>query len=328
MPVGCADLGCGLGGDTLALAAAGPAVLAVNNNPLRLALTTANACALGQSACVHPLRADIRCPAWRPLPGWADPGRRAGRRRLFDPETLQPPLSALLAGHGGRHPDLGIKLMPGLAHEAIPDGAEAEWISLDGALKQVVLWFGGLARGAVRRATVLPAGSEIVAADGEVAIRPPGAYLYEPDPAVIRAGAVSDLAVRLGLWSLDPTIAYLSGDVLVDTPFARVWSILEHGPFDLKALNRRLRSLDGNVVAVKKRGSPIDPEAFRRRLYQNPGGRQPCRRHHSASGQASLSHLRTTLTAASGNPKGLAILQPQFVSIRDPSGFCRISEPL
>jgi hypothetical protein len=34
-----------------------------------------------------------------------------------------------------------------------------------------------------------------------------------------------------------------------------------------------LRVLQGQVIAVKKRGSPVDPEAFRRRLYRHPQGR-------------------------------------------------------
>jgi len=107
----------------------------------------------------------------------------------------------------------------------------------------------------------------------EARVARPGAFLYEPDPAVIRAGAVGDLAVQLGLWQIDREIAYLSGDELIITPFARAWAILEHHPFHLKTLNQRLRALQADVVAVKKRGSPIAPESFRRKLRSTPGGR-------------------------------------------------------
>jgi hypothetical protein len=81
------------------------------------------------------------------------------------------------------------------------------------------------------------------------------------------------VAVHLGLWQLDPTVAYLSGGAVPTTPFVRGWPVLTHFPFDLKTLNRRLRDLNGDVVAVKKRGSPLDPEALRRRLRRRPGGR-------------------------------------------------------
>ncbi len=268
-----ADLGCGLGGDSLALAEAGARVLAVDRHEAALALTQANARAWELTPAIHPIRADVIAPAWSVPAAWADPGRRAGSRRLFHPEALQPPLAALLALQRDRVPHLGVKLMPGLDHAHIPPEVEAEWISLAGALKEVVLWFGGLAARVGRRATVLPAGASLWAEGAIAPVAGPGALLYEPDPAVIRAGAVGDLAIRLGLWQIDGEIAYLSGDERIETPFARVWPILEHHPFHLKTLNRRLRALRAEVAAVKKRGSPIEPESFRRRLHRTPGGR-------------------------------------------------------
>ncbi len=268
-----ADLGCGIGADSLALAATGVDVLSVDRDVLAIALTRANAQALGHTAAIHPLQADVRFPAWVLPAAWADPGRRSHARRVFHPEALQPPLSRLLALHQQRIPHMGIKLMPGLAHEAIPSGVEAEWISLGGELKESVLWLGGLAAQPGRRATVLPAGVSLWASGTRAPVRPPGSYLFEPDPAVIRAGAVGDLAQSLDLWQIDAEIAYLSGDDALVTPFARFWRILEHHPFDLKKLNRRLRALQARVIAVKKRGSPIEPEPFRRRLYRHPAGR-------------------------------------------------------
>jgi hypothetical protein len=235
-----------------------------------VALTAANARALDLARAIHHLRADVTRPAWDIPVAWAAPGRRTHARRIFHPEALQPPLSALLA-LGILH--LGVKLMPGLAHDAIPSQAEAEWISLNGDLKEAVLWFGKLVGEPGRRATVLPAGVSLRARGAVAPVQAPGAFFYEPDPAVIRAGAVGDLAVLLGLWQIDADIAYLSGGAPVASPFARAWRILEHHAFDLKWLNRRLRAMEAQVVAVKKRGSPIEPEPFRKRLYKCKGGR-------------------------------------------------------
>jgi len=268
-----ADLGCGLGSDSLALARMGISVLSVDREPLALALTQANARTLGFSDAIHPVRADVRFPAWNLPVAWADPGRRDDARRLFHPEALQPPLSRLLSLHQSRIPHLGIKLMPGLAHDVIPPEAEAEWISFGGDLKEAVLWLGGLAEGPGRRATVLPSGVRLWALGTRAAVQAPGRFLFEPDPAVIRAGAVGDLAQMLNLWQIDEEIAYLSGDESPITPFARHWRILEHHSFDLKWLNQRLRAMQASVTAVKKRGSPIEPEPFRRRLYRHPNGR-------------------------------------------------------
>ena len=268
-----ADLGCGLGADSLALAEAGPQVLAMDRDRLAAELTQANARALDLTPHIHVIQTDLTSPSWRSPAAWADPGRRDGDRRIFRPEALQPPLSALLRLQATRTPHMGIKLMPGLRHSDMPPGAEAEWISLNGKLKEAVLWLGDLVQRPARRATLLPAGLSLWAQGGRGAVRQPGSLLYEPDPAVIRAGAVGDLAQMLGLWQIDASIAYLSGNDWRRTPFARGWRIIEHFPFDLKGLNRRLRSLQARVVAVKKRGSPIEPESFRKRLYRHPGGR-------------------------------------------------------
>jgi len=269
-----ADLGCGLGTDSIALATTGLRVLAVDRSPLAVALTQANARALELDANIMPVQADITAPAWELAVAWADPGRRSEGRRIFNPDSLQPPLSYLLELQQKGVPHLGIKLMPGLSHQRIPPMAEAEWISLHGELKEVVLWFGDLVVSSGRRATVLPAGISLWARGEKARVHPPAEFFFEPDPAVIRAGAVSDLALQLGLWQVDPKIAYLSGDEAVSTPLARVWRIIEHHPFDLKWLNKRLRALQAQVVAVKKRGSPIEPETFRKRLFRQQNGRE------------------------------------------------------
>jgi RNA polymerase sigma factor (sigma-70 family) len=95
---------------------------------------------------------------------------------------------------------------------------------------------------------------------------PPGRFLYEPDPAVLRAGLVTTLAAQLGARQLDADIAYLAADDLRPTPFARAYEIDEAMPFQLKRLRDRLRALGVGSVTVKKRGSPLEPEDLIRQL--------------------------------------------------------------
>jgi hypothetical protein len=167
---------------------------------------------------------------------------------------------------------------------------EVEFISVDGDLKEAVLWFGPLA-GSGRRATVLRTFDTEQSATGRQnairnsqpfsildsqssfqALSPPLAYLYEPDPAVIRARAIGELASQIGATQLDREIAYLTSDSAVATPFARCWRVIEWLPFALKRLRARLRALDAGVVTVKKRGSPLDTDALARQL-SSAGGR-------------------------------------------------------
>src|SRR5262249_11287433 len=88
--------------------------------------------------------------------------------------------------------------------------AETEFISVDGELKECVLWFGPL-RTIARRATVLPfrATLAIEGKSPEPIAGPPRAYLYDPDPAVTRAGLITDLAAQLGAHQLDADLAFL-----------------------------------------------------------------------------------------------------------------------
>lgn len=281
-----ADLGCGIGADTIALAEAGLRVLAVERDPVRARIAVENLARLGLASWVRVVCADWRSlwpdfpqigsdgAAWRDSrAAFIDPSRRAGEQRIFRVADMDPPMSAVLAllEHV---PTLAIKTLPGIADEDIPPGAEVEFISERGAMKEALLRFGDLRSGAARRATLLPGPQHLDsnAPVGDAPVSQPLAWLYEPDAAVIRATLVQHLAAQLGAVQIDPTIAYLTSEQAVETPFARRWAVLRHGPFQLKTLNRWLRELGAGAVVVKKRGSAIDPDAFRRRLKTTPGG--------------------------------------------------------
>jgi SAM-dependent methyltransferase len=266
-----ADLGCGIGGDTLALAEVAPEVLAVERDPLRARLAVANVAARGLSARVTVLCADWTRLALDVEAAFADPSRRVEGRRVFHLAQLEPPLEALLA-LARRVPNVAIKAPPGIDDAEIPAEAEVEFISERGTLKEALLLFGDLRRGVPRSATLLPGPHRLEGPEPNLGVGVPGAFLYEPDPAVLRATLVRALGARLGAWLIDPEIAYLTSDTLQETPFARAWRVLRHGPFGLKALNRWLRELGAGAVVVKKRGSPIEPDAFVRRLKTLPGG--------------------------------------------------------
>jgi len=268
-----ADLGCGIGGDTIGLATAGHEVIAVDRDLLRARLARANARVLGLGERVHIVCADLRQQWWGTSAAFVDPSRRVGGRRVFSIYEMEPPLPDILALRD-RTPHMGVKVHPGVDDLGLPSDCEVEFISEGGTCKEAVLWFGDLSTGVPRRATLLPGEHTLAWEPVEpVPVGPPGAYLYEPDPAVIRAHVVEHLAWRIGARKLDEEIAYLTGDRAIQTPFARCYPVWEALPFNLKELNRRLRALGVGSVVVKKRGSAVDPEAFRRRLKTVPGGR-------------------------------------------------------
>lgn len=142
-----ADLGCGLGADSLALASTGLRVTAVEADETTAAAAHMNLRPFPEAQVIHSTAEDFTA-GLQLSEGtgiWMDPARRNERSRIWDPEEFSPPLSFVtqLAATGAA---LGVKLGPGLPHDLIPAGCEAEWVSVDGELVEVVLWFNALAR--------------------------------------------------------------------------------------------------------------------------------------------------------------------------------------
>lgn len=255
------DLGCGIGGDLIALARAGIAVRGVELDPVRAAIASANLQSLDLSGRVE--CADARTvPIGRDEVAFVDPARRDGRGRTFSTADLQPPwdwVRELLAGRAVA------KVMPGLAHDAVPAGVEAEWVSDGGDLVEACLWGAPFAT-ASRRATVLPSGAGLVA-DGEpVAVADVGGHLYEPDDAVIRAGLVMEFAAKIGGWLPDSHIAYVSSDRIEPSPLARGFGIIDELPFREKPLKAALQVRRIGTLTIKKRGVDIVPEELIKRM--------------------------------------------------------------
>ena len=268
--VGCgsvADLCCGIGGDLIALAATHE-VMAVDRDPVHLAMAVANAGAYGVADRLRPIEADVREAALDGIDGiFIDPARRTGAGRLRTGES-EPPLEWAL-GLAARVPPVGIKAAPGIDHGAVPPGWELELIAEGTDLKEAVLWSPALATTA-RRATVL-AGDAIHTLTSAPACDPvpvvqPRAYLLDPNPAITRAGLVEELARSLGAAKIDEQIAFLTTDTPVTTPFARALRVVASLPWHEKRLREALRGLDAGPVDIRRRGLPGDVDALTRRL--------------------------------------------------------------
>jgi SAM-dependent methyltransferase len=268
-----ADLGCGIGGDTVALAECAP-VLAVDREELRLQMARANAGVCRPAHPVRWVRADINL---LPFPGgldadglavFCDPARREDARRIFSVRRYSPPLDMFTAWHARRPAlPLCIKVSPGVRWEEIErEDCEVEFVSVQGELKEAVLWYGAF-RTTRRRATMLPGRDTLTEdAPADDALSVPHGVLYEPDPSILRAGLVQQLAAMLGAARIDPQIAYLTADAHQPTPWARAFFIEEVMPFSLKKLRAWLREREVGEVVIKKRGSPIEPAELERQL--------------------------------------------------------------
>lgn len=351
-----ADLGCGLGGDSLALASLGLHVTAVDADEDTAAAATMNLTPFPEAKVRHSTAEDFVAelgllpageaqlseaePSATPhsttpsLPEglglWLDPGRRdverghsrhGGARRIWDPEAFSPPLSFVTEVAATGVP-LGVKLGPGIPHDLIPADCEAEWVSLDGQVVEVALWFNALARPGIRRAaTVMTTGATVEEltsrGDFETTAAPPTpapampapaglegltGVLCEPDGAVIRAGLVADLAHRLGGRMLDEHIAYFTLPESSQAPRSaavRSYRVLETFDFSVRRLRAWAKENGVTSVEIKKRGVDVIPETLRPQILpkKSAGARGPGRH-------------RTLVVTRIGQDRVVAVVDP------------------
>lgn len=276
-----ADLGCGIGAESLAFASVDLEVAAFDIDELTAAVATYNLLPF-QNAQVE--QADVTTldlsrfqalyfdPARRELKGAA----RAKAVRKFDPAEFSPNFNWVVElcidDWQGKPRVAGIKLGPGHPHEGIPEQAEAQWVSVGGDLVELGLWFGAAARNNIKRSALLISGSgrHELNSETEHAEHAPvasiGDFIYEPDNAVVRSHLIGQLAAELGLTAISKDIAYLSGNNEVTSPWLKGYRVLENHAFDRKKLRARLREANIGVLEIKKRGADIVPEQLRKDL--------------------------------------------------------------
>lgn len=249
------DLGCGIGSDLIAFARAGLRVRGVEIDPLRAAMAAANLAALGLTGRVETGDA-LTTAIGDDEVAFIDPARRDGRGRIIRLDQLMPSwewVGGVLSGRAVA------KLMPGIAHEAIPAGVHAEWVSDHGDLVEACLWGAELDTEG-RSATVLPSGERLAEHGAVGRATEPRRFIVEPDDAVIRAGLVAELGELIDGALLDPKIAYLTCDTPPAGALGRWFEIVEELPFRPKPLRAALRERGLGQLTVKKRGVDVAPE--------------------------------------------------------------------
>ena len=262
------DLCCGIGGDAVALAQGNCTVTAVDANPISCLRTAWNAEVYGVAERITERCEDAQTVDCRTTLVHIDPDRRAqAAGRAIRVEDYVPGLEFLQrltrSGRGG-----AIKLSPASNFGGKFYDVEIELVSLDGECKEATIWFGELRGEKSCRATVLPSNETIIGEPLEFEADVGGAeqYLYDPDPAVVRAGLVDAVAARCGLSRLDRAEEYLTGPELVASNFVQAFELLAELPNNPAEIRKYFRSADFGQVEIKCRHIPIDADAIRRRL--------------------------------------------------------------
>ncbi len=203
-----------------------------------------------------------------------DPDRRSGRDRPVKRlEQYCPNLEwmqqLVRTARGG-----AIKLGPASNFmQKFPD-CEIELISLNGECREATVWFGELAKEGNFRATSLPSG-ETLAADPLSAWCAPadgmGAFVFDPDPALVRSGLIDVLGERHDLCRLDQEDEYLTGESIPETSFVTAYAVEEYLPNNQTLLRKYLRANPGRDYEIKCRRLKVDANALQKKLPRGDG---------------------------------------------------------
>jgi hypothetical protein len=288
------DLTCGIGSDAMAFAAAGLGVQAVDADRTTAAVASANLRPWPRARARTGRAEQVELsPGDRHTGVWLDPGRRLGgvadssgrTRRVFALEAMSPPwsevqrIAATVAATGA-------KLSPSFAVGSRPTDAEAQWTSWRGEVLECAVWWGPLARLRGRSAAVCRPGppdgrlteTVVTEADAPPAGSPLarlgdlGAWLYETDPAVVRAGLTGAVVAAVDGVELSSGSGLVSGTTAASLLTARRYAVLEAMPLHVKAVRAWLRERGIGRVTLKKRASAADADALRRRLTTKAAG--------------------------------------------------------
>ena len=263
-----ADLGCGIGADSLAFASLGLEVTAVEQDPQTAALASFNLAPFPNAEVQVSDAEQFDLTSFEAL--WLDPARRDLERKGAKHITLTPAdFSPNLDWSFGIAKPKGIKLGPAFPLELIPADVEAQWVSHQGDLVELVLWFDGLREKPGRTALMLKDGQrylfEGLGLERSV-VDSLKQYIYEPDSSLIRSQLLGEFASQQGMTGVSEGIAYLSSESLVSSPWLKTYEVLETLPLDELTIRKALAQRGIGKLEIKKRGVDITPEELRPKL--------------------------------------------------------------
>jgi hypothetical protein len=263
-----ADLGCGIGADSLAFASLGLEVTAVEQDPQTAALASFNLAPFPNAEVQVSDAEQFDLTSFDAL--WLDPARRDLERKGAKHITLTPAdFSPNLDWSFGIAKPKGIKLGPAFPLELIPADVEAQWVSHQGDLVELVLWFDGLREKPGRTALMLKDGQRYIF-EGlgleRSVVDSLKQYIYEPDSSLIRSQLLGEFASQQGMTGVSEGIAYLSSESLISSPWLKTYEVLETLPLDELTIRKALAQRGIGKLEIKKRGVDITPEELRPKL--------------------------------------------------------------
>ncbi len=280
-----ADISCGIGGQTVYFARECERVYAIEIDPVKLELTRKNCRLFGvnnvEFICGDALSEDVieQIPAVDVV--FSDPARAAAEKER-DIDNLTPHIPDVLEAYAGKTGNFAFEAPPQLPPDRIPFDCELEYLSLNGELNRLDLYFGGL-KTCSRSALSLPGPIKMCGKTEHpeeteiINVSKPGNYLHEPDPAVIKAELLPELIKELKdkaeVFRIDNKRLMLTSNTAMDHPMIKnTYRITFNAEFIPETINRELKKRGYGIVLLRTEVDPAMYWDIRKKLERNLKG--------------------------------------------------------
>lgn len=280
-----ADLGCGIGGQVIFFARECKKVYAVERNPEKLEYAKKN-CELYGVKNVEFILGDV-------LEGstiekvsdanliFSDPARPLSEKERTL-SNLKPPITEILKLYSDITPELAFHAPVQMPQSRIALDCECEYLSLNGQLNRLTLYFGALKQ-CERSAVVLPGEAQLCSSDaagiktGEL-----GQYIYEPEPSVVKAELLNELAQvvsekgdEIFFYQGDAKRTLLTSSKLIASPFFKdAYRVVGKTEMDIRKIMEILKSERAGKVVLR---FDIEPERYwdvRKKIEEGLSGKR------------------------------------------------------
>ncbi len=278
-----ADISCGIGGQTIFLAMECDHVYAIEIDPEKIAYAKENCKNYGLDNVTFICGDALDPKVINSLPEldavFCDPARPPGEKER-DINNLSPPIAEVLDAYKGKTSSIVFEAPPQLTPMRIPFDCEKEYLSLNGQLNRLDLYFGSLNENE-SSAVVLPLNVKLtpdkkctqqISSLDLPSVRE--THAYEPEPSVVQADLLCEFAdvirkenATASVLPIDKKRILITSDRSIRHPFAKNhYIILNTMDLNPKGINRTLLKQNAGKVILRGGMSPEDYWPLRKQI--------------------------------------------------------------
>lgn len=216
---------------------------------------------------------------------YVDPSRRVSGRRVTALAHCEPDVTNLMSLFLSKASRVCIKAAPAyditMAVKEIDNLKEIIVVSLDGECREVLLICDRKNENKITLRSVLlkrdgAVADEYLSVIGEAEsprkTEMPLNYFYVPDPAIFKTGHSDKVAEKFGLYFLNRTVDYLTGDELCLNFPGKIYKVVSVIGWGRKDVIGYLKSRGIKKASISRREFPLDPPGIRKMLKIDDGG--------------------------------------------------------